>query len=233
VTKVWRSLSVLVPVVAVLGLLSCPSGAQSSGKAQPLKPRGTLPEKLALLTTPELASIPGAPAGIKSTPGGHSVSLFRTSGEPKGPCGVGIKLPFNLKTIPTGAGGEFQAVSFTGFQYVVDLPGKMATDLMDGWQKQNHPGCPAYRNTNPYGTVQMTKLIAALPMPTLVNQAAGSLEEVSSAGSSVGIYAFIFRSGQRIEVMSLFVSMPVAQTFGEGLASLAESRLKFSEGSAA
>jgi hypothetical protein len=232
VAKVWRVLSVIVPLISILGLTSFPSGAQSSEKAQPLKPRGTLPEKLALLTTAELASIPGAPAGIKAVPAGHSVTLFKTSGEQKGPCGVPIKLPSNPKKYPTGAGSEFQADSLTGFQYVVDVPRNTAIDYIDGWQTQNHPGCPPFRNTNPYGAVQTTKLIAALSMPTLVDQAAGSLEEVSSAGSSVGIYAFIFRSGQRIEVMSLFVSRPVAQTFGEGLAELAESRLKFSEGSA-
>ena len=84
-----------------------------------------------------------------------------------------------------------------------------------------------------YGTVQTTKLIAALPMPALVDQAAGSLEKVSSAGSSVGIYAFIFRCGQRIELISLFVDAPVTQSFGEGLARLAESRLNATQGSAA
>jgi hypothetical protein len=233
VTKVWRALSVIVPLVAILGLTSSQSGAQSSAKASPLKPRGTLSEKLALLTTPELASVPGAPTGIKAVPRSHSVSLFKASGEQKGPCGTAIKLPSKPKTFPTGAGTEFQAESLKGFQYVVDLPGNTATDLLDGWKKQNHPGCPAYRSTTPYGTVQTTKLIAALPMPAFVDQGAGSLEQVSSAGSSLGIYAFIFRSGQRIELISLFVTAPVTQTFGEGLARLAESRLNASQGSAA
>jgi hypothetical protein len=220
-------------VVGILGLTSSASGAQASGKAQPIRPRGTLPEKLALLTTPELASLPGAPAGIKAVPGGHSISLFKISGEQKGPCGIAIRLPSTPKAIPTGAGTQFQAGSFTGFQYVVDLAGGIAKDLLDGWENQNHPGCPAYRSTNPDGSRESTKLVAALPMPTLVEQAAGSLEEVSSTNSSVGIYEFIFRSGQRIEVIGLFVSTPLTQTFGEALAALAESRLKFSEGSAA
>jgi hypothetical protein len=233
VARVWRVLSIIVAVTGLLALMSCTSGAKASAKAVPVRPRGTLPEKLALLTTPELVSLPGAPAGIKAVSTNHSISLYEISGNQRGPCGITIKLPSKPKAFPIGAGTEFQASSFTGFQYVVDLAGSMAKDLLDGWEKQNHPGCPAFRSTNPDGTVQSTKLVAALHMPTLVDQAAGSLEEVNSANSSVGIYAFIFRSGQRIEVMSLFVSTPLKQTFGEDLAAMAESRLKFSEGSAA
>jgi hypothetical protein len=217
----------------LFGLVASSAGAQSPDRAQQVKPHGSLPERLALLTTQEVAKVPEAPTGIRSVPSGHGLALFTTSGVQKGPCGVGIKIHVGRKTIASGAGREFESDSLSGYQYVVDLPGTEATDFLTAWQKQLHPGCPAYTSTNPNGQVETTKLLSVLTIPGHATQAAGSLEEVDAGESSVGVYTFAFRIGQRLEMLALFVSQPVSQTFGDGLVSLAESRLRVSEGSAA
>lgn len=230
--KHWRVTSIAVMTMALVGLSAGVALAQSPPRAHPIKPHGTLPEKLALLTTHQVSDLPGAPSGIKAAPLGHGISLFSQSGAQQGPCGQAINIHVDQKTIARGAGRAFQSDSISGYQYVIDLPGSVATDFLTDWQKQLHPGCPAYTNTNPYGQVQTTKLLSVVPIPTAVDQAIGVLEEVDSGESSVGVYTFALRMGRRLEVLAVFVQQPLSETFGRGLVSLAESRLRFSEGSA-
>jgi hypothetical protein len=229
----WRVAPVFLCAISLFGLAAGSAGAQPAHRAQPIKPHGTLPEKLALLTTQQLAEVPEAPTGIKAVPTGHGVTLFSPSGGQQGPCGLGIKIHVARKTIASGAGREFESDSLSGYQYVIDLPGTEATEFLTAWQKQLHPGCPAYTSTNPNGQVETTKLLSVLAIPSDVNQAAGSLEEVETGESSVGVYTFAFRMGRRLEMLALFVPQPLSQTFGDGLVSLAESRLRASEGAVA
>jgi hypothetical protein len=220
--SIKRVSEVVAAFICTAGLVSGCSTAPSSppSKSAPLPTgTGTSSQQTALLTASEVSAIQGAPTGVEVVPS-QKGTLFQDP-DPRGPCGAKVILP----DLSQSAHVTFDAASFGAFQVVVDQPVSMATAFATAWQRDTRAGCPPYTSRTNSGSTQISELLDLIPMPSLVDQAAGAFITVNS-GQTVDTYAMVLRSGGRLELDVLISPGSLAEAFVVGFAQAAESKLK-------
>jgi hypothetical protein len=214
---------VVAGLIALMGVSSCSSSTPRSLHSNTpaiATGAGSSSQKSALLTTDDLRAIPGAPADIRVASPDQPTSLYQNPDQ-IGPCGQKLAIPTSSRI----AVREFGSASLNGFQMVLDVSAARATAFVTAWQDDTRPGCPPSSSRTNTGSTQTQTLVAAIPLPDLVDQATGALLRITNMGQTLAAYALVFRSGGRLDFNVLFSAKPLSSAFGNGFAQRAETAL--------
>jgi hypothetical protein len=158
------------------------SPAQTTTTALPsLTPRvttGPAAARLApgLLTTADVAGLPGAPVGLHVAPV-NDARLFRDP-DPRSPCGRRLAPP----DPGSGAGVTIAAPGIGGFEFVFPVGVAEATAYVDATESDTRGGCPAYQTRANTGALQTVKLLTPVALSKGPDQQTAALLEIVPQG---------------------------------------------------